>query len=240
MIGGYKYMKSKYKYYLIIWALIVIAFNVIVFVVPRTIAGVDRFSGSFWVGYTFIMIMLVVQLGIGWLTCKEENLTKVFYNFPLIRISFTGMIIMGLVGMACMLIPVLPVWVGILFCLLVLIFNVIALVSAHVAISTVEEIDKKIKGKTFFIKSLTIDVEILKEKASIPEISNELISLYDTVRYSDPMSDDALASIESQITLLMSDLSVGVEKADIDVVKKNVKNINVLLCERNKKCKLLK
>ena len=83
-------------------------------------------------------------------------------------------------------------------------------------------------------------MEILKEKASIPEIANELISLNDTVRYSDPMSDDALASIESQITLLMSALSVGVEKADIDVVKKNVKNINVLLCERNKKCKLLK
>lgn len=233
-------MKSKFKYYLIIWTLIVIAFNVIVFVVPRTIAGVDRFTGSFWVGYVFIMIMLVAQLGIGWLTFKEDNLTKLFYNISLIRISFIGMIAMGIVGMICMLIPILPVWVGIIICLLVLIFNAIALSSAHAAISTVEEIDKKIKGKTFFIKSLTVDVEMLKEKTSIPEIANELKSLYDAVRYSDPMSDDALASIESQITLLMSELSDAVEKADIDAVKSNVKNITVLLSERNKKCKLLK
>ena len=233
-------MKSKFKYYLIIWASIVIAFNVIVFVVPRTIAGVDRFSGSFWVGHAFIMIMLIAQLGIGWLTFKEENLTKLFYNISLIRISFAGIIAMGIVGMVCMLIPVLPVWMGIIICLLVLIFNVIALVSAQAAVSTVEEIDKRIKGKTFFIKSLTVDVEMLKEKATIPEITNELKPLYDAVRYSDPMSDDALASIESQITLLMSELGAGVEKADIEAVKKNVKNITVLLSERNKKCKLLK
>lgn len=233
-------MKSKFKYYLIIWALIVIAFNVIVFVVPRTIAGVDRFTDSFWVDYAFIKIMFVAQLGIGWLTFKEENLTKLFYNTSLIRISFAGMITMGIVGMICMLIPVLPVWGGIIICLLVLIFNGIALVSAHTTVTVVEEIDKKIKIKTFFIKSLTVDVEMLKEKTTIPEITNELKPLYDAVCYSDPMSDDALSSIESQITLLMSELTDGVEKADIDAVKKNVKNITVLLSERNKKCKLLK
>lgn len=233
-------MKSKFKYYLIIWALIVIAFNVVVFVVPRTIAGIDRFTGSFWVGYAFITIMFVAQLGIGWITFKEENLTKLFYNISLIRISFIGMIVMGVSGMICMLIPVLPVWVGIIICLLVLIFNGIALVSAQAAVSTVEEIDKKIKGKTFFIKSLTVDVEMLKEKVTIPEIANELKPLYDAVRYSDPMSDDALSSIESQITILMSELSEGVEKADIDVVKKSIKSITLLLSERNKKCKLLK
>ena len=233
-------MKSKFKYYLIIWVLIVIAFNVVVFVVPRTIAGIDRFTGSFWVGYAFITIMFVAQLGIGWITFKEENLTKLFYNVSLIRISFIGMITMGVAGIICMLIPVLPVWVGIIICLIVLIIDGIALVSAQAAISTVEEIDKKIKVKTFFIKSLTVDVEMLKEKATIPEIANELKPLYDAVRYSDPMSDDALSSIESQITLLMSELSEGVEKADIDVVKKSIKSITVLLSERNKKCKLLK
>lgn len=233
-------MKSMLRHSIIIWFLIVIVFNVIVFAVPRTIAGVDRFTDSFWVGYVAIMIMLIAQLGIVWLTFKEENLTKLFYNFSLVRISILGMIAMGIAGMICMLIPVLPVWVGIIICLLVLISNVIALVSAHVAVSTVEEIDKKSKGKTFFIQSLTLDVEMLKEKATIPEITNEIKTLYDTVRYSDPMSDDDLVPIESQITLLMSELSEGVEKEDIDVVKKRVTDISILLSERNKRCKILK
>ena len=80
-------MKSMLRHSIIIWFLIVIVFNVIVFAVPRTIAGVDRFTDSFWVGYVAIMIMLIAQLGIVWLSFKEENLTKLFYHFWLVRIS---------------------------------------------------------------------------------------------------------------------------------------------------------
>lgn len=233
-------MKAKFKYYLVIWALVVIAFNVIVFVIPRTVNGVDRFTNSFWVGYVFITIMLIAQLGIGWLSFREENLTKLFYNISLVRVGFIGMITMGIAGAIFMVIPTLPTWLGIIVCLLVLIFNGVAFASTHAATSAVEKIDKKTKEKTFFIKSLTVDVEMLKEKATIPEIVNELNPLYETVRYSDPMSNEALAAIEGQITLQMCELSEGVEKADLDVVKKDVKNIIMLLNERNKKCKLLK
>ena len=233
-------VKGKYKYYIAIWALIVVSFNIIVFIIPRNIGGVDRYTGSFWVGYAFIMLMLVAQLGVGWMVFKEENLTKVFYKISLLSISFSSMIIMGIVGMICMAIPVIPVWLGVIACLLVFVFSGVSFVSAQAAVSAVEEIDKKVKVKTFFIKSLTVDVEMLKEKATLSDIKNEIGRLYDVVRYSDPMSDDALTGIETQITLKMSDLSEAVGKSDLDAVKKISKDVTLLVTERNKKCKLLK
>lgn len=233
-------MKSKFKYYLIIWVLIIVAFNVVVFVLPREIAGTDRFTGAFWIGYVFIMVMLLAQLGIGWLVFREDNLTKLFYNISLMRISISSLIAMGIVGLICMAVPLIPVWLGVIVCLIALIFSAISLMRAQTAISTIEDIDKKIKVKTFFIKSLLVDIEVFIEKSSLLEIRNELKNLYDAVHYSDPMSEDALSGIETQITLKMSELLEGVEKSDVDIVKNRVKEINILLNERNKKCKLLK
>ena len=64
--------------------------------------------------------------------------------------------------------------------------------------------------------------------------------VYEAVRYSDPMSNEALAGVEAQITLKVSELVDAIEKSDIELVKKTVREIVILLNDRNKKCKLLK
>ena len=64
--------------------------------------------------------------------------------------------------------------------------------------------------------------------------------MYEAVRYSDPMSNEALAGVETQITLKVSELTDGVENSDIELVKKTVREIVILINDRNRKCKLLK
>jgi len=54
------------------------------------------------------------------------------------------------------------------------------------------------------------------------------------------MSNEALAGVEAQITLKVSELVDAIEKSDIELVKKTVREIVILLNDRNKKCKLLK
>ena len=98
----------------------------------------------------------------------------------------------------------------------------------------------KIKKKTFFIKSLIVDVDSILTRATTQEISSEIKTVYDAVRYSDPMSNEALSGVETQITLKISELTDCVEKADTDAVKKLCKEIIILINDRNKKCKLLK
>ena len=232
-------MKSNFKYYIIVWAVLVVIFNVIVFVTPHEIAGVSRFDGSFWVGYIFIMLTFIAQLVVAWFSLKGD-VKKIFYHVPLLTISYGSLIAMLIVGTLCMAIPQFPVWLGVILCILVLGFSVIALMQAQAAASIVEDIDKKIKVKIFFIKSLTVDIDSLMARCTTQELKSTVKEVYDAVRYADPMSDAALAGVESQITLKINELADGVEKSDLDIVKKAAKEVMILLNDRNKKCKLLK
>ena len=104
----------------------------------------------------------------------------------------------------------------------------------------VSEIDGKISTKTLFIKSLTVDAESLISRAKNENIKAECKKVYEAVRYSDPMSNDVLASIESDITIKFSRLSEAVISEDLETVVKLADEIIILLGDRNKKCKLLK
>ena len=139
-----------------------------------------------------------------------------------------------------MVIPQFPIWLGIIICLLVVVFGGISAALAQTASSVVSDIDVKVKNKTFFIRSLTVDVESLLARSELPEIRDEINKVYEAVRYSDPMSNEALLGVETQITLKVSELTDGIEKSDIELVKKAVREIVILLNDRNKKCKLLK
>jgi len=232
-------MKSNLKYYAIVWAVLVAIFNVIVFVTPNEIAGVSKFDDSFWVGYIFIMLTFVIQLGIAWYSLKDD-IKKTFYRMPLLSISYGLLAVMMIVGILCMVVPRFPVWMGIILCLLVLAFGIVSMMQAQSAASIIGDIDTKIKNKTFFIKSLTVDIDSLVVRANSSEMSDELKKVYEAVRYSDPMSNDVLSGVESTIMIKVNELSECVAKANIEGVKGLVKEIVILLNDRNEKCKLLK
>lgn len=232
-------MKKGFKYYAIAWTVLLALFNVIAFVSVGWI-GYEKYTASFWIGYVFITISFLGQLGCAWFALKESNLQKVFYNISLITTSYIGLILSFIFGGLCMLISPLPYWVGVLLCSALLAFNVIAVVKASAAVNLVSTVDEKIKVQTFFIKSLTVDAECLMAKAKNAEVKAACKKVYEAVRYSDPMSNDMLASLESQITIQFAKLSEAVENDNAEVVSVVAENLLILLTERNKKCRLLK
>ena len=163
-----------------------------------------------------------------------------FYNISLIRTSYIGLIVSFIVGGLCILISPLPYWVGVIVCAIVLVANVLSVVKATVAIDEIERIDTKVKTKTFFIKSLTVDADTLMESAKSEAVKAECRKVYEAIRYSDPMSHDTLSSVESQITVKLAELSEAVKTDDANKVTAIANEIVVLVADRNKKCKLLK
>lgn len=233
-------MKKNFKYYAIIWAILVAIFNVAAFVSPAKVGDMSKFGGAFWSGYIFIMIAFIGQLVTAYFAFQAKNAEKFFYNISLIRISWTGLILTIIVGTLCMVIPNLPNWVGIILCFVILGFNAISVVKATLAADLVSEIDQKVKVQTFFIKSLTVDAEGLLARAATDEIKAECKKVYEAVRYSDPMSNDALSATESQITLKFAELAEAVNASDVEAVKKAAREVMILVDDRNKKCRLLK
>ena len=231
-------MKKYIKSYAILWAILLVLFNVIAFVSPGWI-GYDKYVGAFWVGYVFIMVSFVGQLACAFVTLKETNATKLFYKFPIIRLSYTGLIVAFIVGGLCMLFYPLKSWICILVCVITLAAAALPIVKASAAADAVAEIDEKVKEQTFFIKSLTVDAESLMARASTPESKAAAKEVYEAVRYSDPMSSPALASAETQITIKFNEFSAAVVGGAEDV-KTIADELVILIGDRNKKCRMLK
>ena len=119
-------MKKTFGFFSIIWAIFLALFNVIVFVTPNEAGGMTKFGGAFWVGYIFITIAFIGQLVCAFFAFKPSDKQKVFYNIPLVTISYAGLIVMLIAGTTCMAIPNLPNWIGIIVCLLALAITSIA------------------------------------------------------------------------------------------------------------------
>ena len=232
-------MKKNFKFYVIAWAALLALFNVIAFVSVGW-AGQEKYTPSFWMGYAFITISFIGQLVFANIAFKADTAKKAFYNISVFQTSYAGLIVSFIVGGLCMLISPLPYWVGAIVCMIVLVLNIFASVKPVAAVAEIERIDEKIQTQTFFIRSLTVDAETLMEQANSPAVRAECNKVYEAIRYSDPMSHDALASVETQITLKFEEFSGIVQTDDIENVVTAAKELVVLVENRNKKCMLLK
>ena len=232
-------MKKVFKFYSVIWAIILALFNITSFVSVGW-AGIPKYTPSFWIGYVFITLSFVGQIVCAYFALKDDDIKKTFYNISLISTSYTGLILSFVFGGLCMIISPLPYWVGIILCAIILSGNVIAVVKASAAIDIVGSIDKKVKENTLFIKALTVDAESLMSRAKSEAVKSECKKVFEAFRYSDPMSNTALASVESEITIKFAKLSDVVVDDDFETVSNFTGEIIILLGDRNKKCKLLK
>ena len=232
-------MKKRIGLYTTAWIVLFALFNVIAFVSVGW-TGQEKYTPSFWIGYIFITVAFIGQFICAVKALNEDDAKKLFYNVSLIKTSYVGLIGSFVVGGLCMLISPLPYWIGVIVCILILAFNILSVVKAEAAIDEVEKIDKKIKTQIIFIKSLSIDAESLLAQAKSDEVKSECRKICEAIRYSDPMSDNALASVESQITIQFHSFAEAVENDDYELVAAVAKNLSVLIADRNKKCQLLK
>lgn len=232
-------MKKNLKTYLAAWLIALAAFNAIAFLIPGDLSGRTVEGSGFWLGYIMITVSFLGVLVCSFAALKEDDLQKIFYNVPLIKISFTGLVVMAIVSILATALPFCPVWIGGILCVLVLAFTAVSVLKANIAAETVENIDNKVKAQTFFIKSLTVDADTLTASAKTEEAKAQCRKVYEAIRYSDPMSNDALAGVESQITLKFNEFSNAVAGGS-DNVSALADELVVLIGDRNKKCKLLK
>lgn len=232
-------MKKRFEIYGVIWFVLLALFNVIAFVSPGW-TGVEKYTASFWIGYAFITVTFLGQLVCARVALNETNSKKLFYKLSLLTISYTGLIVTFLFGGLCMLASLLPYWIAALVCCIVLAANILAIAKASAAIDEVSHIDDKLAVQTSFVKFLTADAEGLVAKAGTEEAKALCRKVYEAVRYSDPMSNAALASVENEIYAKFNAFSEAVSGGEQETASKLAQELLWQLEDRNRKTKLLK
>lgn len=108
------------------------------------------------------------------------------------------------------------------------------MISSEIGRNIIENTEKKVDAKVSYIREIQADIEMCAERETDPEIKNQLLDLAEKVRYSDPMSSDILAEIENKISNKISELDTSDNKQAV------IKEIDLLITERNKKAKMTK
>ena len=214
--------------------IIMAVYNVVVFVIPFSRGG------GFWTGYGFSMLAMFLTTGLGFYAFDRRTLRSKVYGVPFIFVVRYYIIIQLIVGLLQMILDFIPVQYMIAVNIILLGAFLIGIIIVEAGKDEIERIDKKVKEKVFYIKSLQVEVEGLVYQTSDETVKKFLKDLAETIRYSDAMSSPQLAAIENKIEAKVVVLAETIENANGDASIALCNELQQLFAERNRKCKILK
>ena len=233
-------MKKGFKTYALIWAVLLVIFNAICFATPNELAGYTKLDATFWTSYIFMTIAFIGQLACAYKAFTAADAQRLFYNIPLITISYSGLVLMLIIGAAAIAIPGLPSWLAVIAGVVILGFTAIAVIKASAAANIVEKVDKRIETGTAFIKGMTAKAEGLMSAAKTQETKSLCKKVYEALRYTDPMSDPELSVIEARMTVKMDELETALKQDGPEAAQAAAEELILLVNERARKCRVLK
>ena len=257
-------MRKSFSTYVILWAIGLVVFNAIIFLIPSTLDGLtiskivmiaaaikggsvntldagllsyasylegndlilDKYGGAFWPCYVCIMLAFVGQLICASIAFKETNSQKFFYNIPLIRISYTGLILTIVFGVIGMFIPDCPIWIPVVVCAIVFVLVLVALLKAKLTASIISDKDEEINEATSFIKEMTAKAKAIYDT---DKTNDDYKKLFEAFRYANKMSSEKTKQIEESIIEKMCQLSGNIDADKVAEIVALIKERETLI-----------
>ena len=195
-------------------------------------------TAVFWFSFVFTLIAFgVAAYALYTAFLKKPDVRSRFYGFPIARI---GVLYCGIQLAAGLLFMALgkwiPAWLAVLVYAAMLGAAVIGLVSADAVVETIHTQDRKLKKDVAFMRSLQSKANQMAAQCHLPEVQQ----FCENVRYSDPVSSEALAEIEGALSAVADDLQAAIVEGNNGRTCQLAQKADNLLCERNRLCKLNK
>lgn len=225
--------KSKQFSFLVLGILFV-TFSLCAFLLPI------KQDFVFQISFVFVFI----AFGVGFAMCEivignKTTLAWKFLGFPILYVSFFYLFVQIINFVVLINISTITAEIVWLVNLLILAFAAICLIAAYFGRGTVADIDTEIAKKTSFCNLVLLEVEIINLRITDPELKKEVSKLIETIKYSDPVSNENLLDIEKEIKKMIFNLK-DVIATNKEIAKKYASEISLLFEQRNKCCKALK
>lgn len=213
-------------------AVVLVLYILIAFLIPFV------HTATFWVSFVFTLIAFaVVAAAIYIAFIKNPNAKSRFYGFPIARIGVIYGLVQLIAGFIFMVLSQwAPVWAAVLVYAIALGATVIGLVSAEAVVSEIHVQDAKLKKNVSLMRSLQSKVNQIAAQFENADVK----ALADEFRYSDPVSNDAIADAEADLAAAVDELQSAYVDGDSEAMAKLCRKASALLAERNRLCKLNK
>lgn len=226
-------MKNNNYLTLAVFVIIAIVYNIVVFSI------VNEYTSVFWSAYAFTMLAAVAAT----VTCTlafKDGKDIAFLSVPATLVATAYFFAQLLFGIILMVLPsVSIVFANVAQIVVLAVFLIIAiggLMSKNVTVDS----ERVVREKKFYINSLSVEMEGLAALAPDAAHKKTLTDTYEVIRYSDPMSHSSLDDLEQKIMAKVYALSDIVNKGDFDDISEKCAEIERLVADRNRKCKMLK
>ena len=195
-------------------------------------------TATFWVSFVFTLIAFVVVAASMYIAfVKNPDAKSRFYGFPIARIGAIYGLVQLIAGMIFMALAALvPAWIAVLVYAIALGAAVIGLISAEAVVEEIRVQDVKLKKDVSLMRSLQSKVNQIAAQSEDAAIK----ALADEFRYSDPVSNDAIADAEADLSVVVEELQAAYVDGDKDALAQLCRKASILLAERNRLCKLNK
>lgn len=219
--------KNSTKGYVILGILFALI-SIIAFAVPTVK------TATFWIAYVFTAAAFAAQIIIWRTALGKETLKSKFLGFPVVHIGIVYTVIQVIAFAVFMFVPTLPTWSAIVVCSIIAGISAVCMISADAGRNEIERVEAEVQKKVFYIRELQTVVELLTDVETDADTKAALDQLAEKIRFSDSMSSEQLANLENKISAKVLELKTAPNKVEI------ITELNSLLDERNKKCKILK
>ncbi len=231
-------LSRKEKMIAAVLGIMIAAYHVILFAV----CGFAGHTAVFWISWIFMLLAFAAMV-VSCVILEQRGLflRDWLFGFPIIKHSIVYIIVELLVSCIFIIFEKKVSWnwaFGLQF-LMFCLYGV-CVVSCFLSKETIGDVHIKVSDKTRFIKLLGVDAQMLVEKCSDTETKRECHKFAEAVRYSDPMSSEALFELEKELALTVSQCDKAIEANDFVTAKVLCAKAILQLTERNKKCKALK
>lgn len=217
-------------------AVLLVVYNLIVFLIPF------HKNSVFWASYGFTLVAFLVTAAAFYIAFfKKTDAKSRFYGFPIAKIGVgygAVQLVLGLVFMA--LGKWIPGWAAVLVSAVCLGIALVGLISADAAAETVQVQDEKLKKDVSLMRSLSSKLNRLAGQCEDRDTADAVKKLAEEMRYSDPVSSEALAEVEAELSAVVEELQQAVGNGENAAVRQLCRKVTVTLTERNRLCRMNK
>ena len=206
----------------LIYVILLGVFNLLVFTISKSRNDV------FWLSYGFMTLAFVVQIVSMFLSFKSADVETAFFGIPLASFSVFYLGAELVIGALFMIFQMASLTLALVIQVLVLaVFLIIAIISL-LSRDTVQQISDNVKEHVSNLKSVLVDIEMLMDGCTDPELKASLRKLSETVKYSDPISNEAVADVEQRIMRKISELRINIDDNQIADAKQSCADLESL------------